>query len=197
MKKRHPHPAALHRSRGVMPEGFEFPQRPLFNNQPAELWVPIALFEHHDPLRTTDDATARRLHARGIPLSAIHDALVLGALRKYRSWLEGGAIATLRYFEPIVEEVVNKPLPAGYDQHLRDKLKNFGRSGSMAHTWHRFSSNPRTGGNKLGAVWLRKKVTTNRGEKQRRDDIDVNFLSGGPKESSEVAERSCRNHRGA
>jgi hypothetical protein len=78
--------------------------------------------------RTTDDATARRLHARGIPLSAVHDALVLGALRKYRSWLEGGAgeaIATLRYFEPIVEEVVNKPLPPGYDQYLRDKLQKF------------------------------------------------------------------------
>jgi hypothetical protein len=78
--------------------------------------------------RTTDDATASRLHARGIPLSAVHDALVLGALRKYRSWLEGGAgeaIATLRYFEPIVEEVVNKPLPPGYDQYLRDKLQKF------------------------------------------------------------------------
>lgn len=78
--------------------------------------------------RTTDDATARRLHARGIPLSAVHDALALGALRKYRSWLEGGAgeaIATLRYFEPIVEEVINKPLPPGYDQYLRDKLQKF------------------------------------------------------------------------
>jgi hypothetical protein len=78
--------------------------------------------------RTTDDATARRLHARGIPLSAVHDALVLGALRKYKSWLDGGAgvaIASLRYFEPIVDEVVNKPLPPGYDQYLRDKLQRF------------------------------------------------------------------------
>jgi hypothetical protein len=78
--------------------------------------------------RTTDDAMARRLHARAIPLSAVHDALVLGALRKFRSWLEGGAgeaIATLRYFEPIVEEVVNRPLPPGYDQYLRDKLQKF------------------------------------------------------------------------
>jgi len=78
--------------------------------------------------RPTDDATARRLHARGIPLSAVHDALVLGALRKYTSWLDGGAgeaIATLRYFDPIVEEVVNKPLPPGYDQYLRDKLQKF------------------------------------------------------------------------
>ncbi|MGH8524834.1 MAG: hypothetical protein ACREXY_11635 [Gammaproteobacteria bacterium] len=43
------------------------------------------------------------------------------------------------------------------------------------------------GNNQRG--WLRKKVTTNRDEKQRRDDIDVNFLFGGPKESSEVGRK--------
>jgi len=63
----------------------------------------------------------------------------------------------------------------------------------MARRWRRFSSNPRKGWGKYGAVWLRKKVTTNCGKKQRRDDVDVYipFLVG-QKKVPKWAERSCR-----
>ncbi len=74
-------------------------------------------------------AAARDLHRRGIPLRVIQDAMLMGACRKYTSWFEGRAsepIQTLTYFESLIAEIQEKPLPLGYSEYLREKVKQFG-----------------------------------------------------------------------
>lgn len=71
-------------------------------------------------------ADARGLQRRGIPLTVIEEAMLLGACRKYGSWFEGRTsepIQSLRYFDPLVSEIQQKPLPAGYPEYLREKVK--------------------------------------------------------------------------
>jgi hypothetical protein len=69
---------------------------------------------------------ARDMQRRGIPLAVIEEAMFLGACRKYNSWFEGrGAepIWSLQYFEPLIAEILEKPLPPGYSGYLRKKVK--------------------------------------------------------------------------
>lgn len=73
-----------------------------------------------------DERGARELEKRGVALTVVHDAILLGACRKYISWLNNGPsdpIATLRYFEPLIEEVQERPFPDGYRDHLRFEVK--------------------------------------------------------------------------
>jgi hypothetical protein len=70
--------------------------------------------------------TARLLQGRAIPLDLVLDAMILGACRKFDSWLNGGSpepIKSMAYFEPIIAEIHAKPLPAGYSDHLRNQLQ--------------------------------------------------------------------------
>ena len=74
----------------------------------------------------TDEAEARDLHRRGIPLTVIEEAMLIGACRKYGSWFEGNAlepIRSLRYFDPLIAEIQKEPLPSGYPVYLREKIK--------------------------------------------------------------------------
>jgi hypothetical protein len=76
--------------------------------------------------RSSDEGIARSFYGRGFPLSLVKDALVLGAVRKYASWFNGSShemIASLRYFEPLVEELKDTPFPPGYQEYLLRKLK--------------------------------------------------------------------------
>jgi hypothetical protein len=69
--------------------------------------------------------TARLLQGRALPLNLVLDAMILGACRKFDSWLNGGSpepIKSMAYFEPIIAEIHAKPLPAGYSDHLRNQL---------------------------------------------------------------------------
>lgn len=71
-------------------------------------------------------ADARDLLRRGIPLTVIEEAMLLGACRKYSSWFEGRAsepIQSLRYFDQLVAEIQQEPLPEGYPAYLREKVK--------------------------------------------------------------------------
>ena len=75
--------------------------------------------------------TARGLQRRGIPLAVIEEAMLMGACRKYMSWFEGRAlepIQTLAYFEQLIAEVQEHPLPPGYSAYLRKKVKQFAES---------------------------------------------------------------------
>jgi hypothetical protein len=77
--------------------------------------------------------TARQMQQRAIPLAVIEDALLLGACRKYTSWLNGKAlepIRTLLYFEPLIAEIQEKPFPPGYSAYLRKKVKQLSKSWS-------------------------------------------------------------------
>lgn len=80
-----------------------------------------------------ETAAAHHLHRRGIPVGVIEGAMLMGACRKYMSWFEGRAlepIQSLAYFEQVIAEVQEKPLPPGYSSYLRKKLKEF------AETWN-------------------------------------------------------------
>ena len=71
-------------------------------------------------------AEARDMQRRCIPLAVIEEAMLLGACRKYSSWFEGRAsepIQSLRYFDPLIAEIQNQPLPAGYPAYLREKIR--------------------------------------------------------------------------
>lgn len=73
-----------------------------------------------------DAADARDLQRRGIPLVVIQEAMLMGACRKYSSWFEGNAlepIRSLRYFDPLIAEIQNEPLPSGYPAYLREKIR--------------------------------------------------------------------------
>lgn len=87
-------------------------------------------------------ADARDLQRRGVPLTVIEDAMLLGACRKYGCWFEGRAsepIRSLRYFDQMIAEIQQKPLPPGYPEYLREKIKQLAalwcedvKSGSQA-----------------------------------------------------------------
>lgn len=75
--------------------------------------------------------TARQFHGRTITFCVVQDAMLLGACRKYESWLYGGTrepIRSMAYFEPLVAEVQANPLPDGYSGYLRGKLQRLAQS---------------------------------------------------------------------
>jgi hypothetical protein len=73
-----------------------------------------------------DQCQAQDFQQENIPLSVVEDALLIGACRKYISWLNHGPnepISSLRYFQPLIEEVQERPFPSGYRDHLRRELE--------------------------------------------------------------------------
>lgn len=73
-----------------------------------------------------DVEIARQMQRRGIPLAVVENAILLGACRKYNSWLQGQAlepIVSVRYFEPLIAEIQKEPLPPGYSGYLRKKVR--------------------------------------------------------------------------
>jgi hypothetical protein len=76
-----------------------------------------------------DERFAAELERRGVALRTVEKALLLGAARKYQSWLDGGdraVIGSLRYFEGVISEIEGLP-PVGEDywRYLRGKLRQF------------------------------------------------------------------------
>lgn len=72
-----------------------------------------------------DAQLAQDFQRRGIPLETVQGALLMGAVRKYASWFNGGLpqpIGTLAYFSALVMEIQERPLPAGYDEYLQRKV---------------------------------------------------------------------------
>lgn len=68
----------------------------------------------------------RQMYRKSIPLVVVENAMLLGACRKYGSWLQGQAlepILSIRYFEALIAEIRKKPLPPGYSGYLRKKIK--------------------------------------------------------------------------
>lgn len=76
--------------------------------------------------RAADVEAARALQQRALPLELVQNALLLGACRKYQSWLEGQSLEPIRslsYFDPLLVELQEYPLPAGYADYLRHQIK--------------------------------------------------------------------------
>lgn len=72
-----------------------------------------------------DAQIADQFQRRRIPLELILDALLMGACRKLISLLNGSSgepIASLAYFESLIAEIRERPIPADYREYLRKKV---------------------------------------------------------------------------
>jgi hypothetical protein len=76
---------------------------------------------------TADEILARRWFNAAVPLDRIGQAILLGCARKYVAWRNNqavhGPISTLRYFEPIFEEIEKQKLDPDYWEYLRFKIQ--------------------------------------------------------------------------
>jgi hypothetical protein len=84
------------------------------------------------PLRASaqDQWLARRLHQQGVPLSLVESALMLATLRRLIRSADLPPLAPIRslaYFQPVIAELQQQPLPDGYAEYLRLKLRTLSR----------------------------------------------------------------------
>ena len=82
------------------------------------------------PLRAGphDRERACELRRRQVPFSVVESALLLGSLRRLGRPQDSPPLAPIRslaYFIPVIEELLVTPLPDGYLQYLRDKVRRF------------------------------------------------------------------------
>ena len=73
-----------------------------------------------------DEILARRWLANGISLEQIEQAILLGCVRKYVSWRNNsaqGPIASLHYFESVLEEINRQKIAPDYWDYLRTRLR--------------------------------------------------------------------------
>jgi len=83
-------------------------------------------------IRQPDRLLAARLQARGVPLEAVENALVLAAARRiFRAPGSPplGTIRSLAYFSAVIEEVLELRVSPAYFQHLRHRLQRFTQIG--------------------------------------------------------------------
>ena len=75
-----------------------------------------------------DRQTARTLHNRGVPLDTVEKAFVLAiARRTFRSDADRlEPVRALRYFLPVVQEIVEEPPFPEYLDYLRRRLQDAG-----------------------------------------------------------------------
>jgi hypothetical protein len=101
------------------------------NSNPA-LYVAAVLTLYVDlpdtPLRASvpDQRQARIWFDRGVPLEVVETALLLACLRRTVRPAEAPPLPRVRslaYFQPVIEELLDHPAPAGYLQYLRLKLR--------------------------------------------------------------------------
>ena len=77
-------------------------------------------------VRRPDRMLAAQLHQRGVAVSVIENAFVLAATRRLIRPADApplGAIRSLAYFLPVIEEVLSLRVSPEYFQYLRHKLE--------------------------------------------------------------------------
>ena len=80
------------------------------------------------PLRPSpqDQSMARRLYEQSVPLPLVESALLLASLRRLvrpRDLPPLPKIRSLAYFQPVIIELQQEPLPEGYIDYLRLKFQ--------------------------------------------------------------------------
>jgi len=76
----------------------------------------------------SDQQLARRWCERGVPLRTVETALLLGSLRRLLRPAAAPRLAPVRslaYFQPVVEELLQMPVPDGYCVYLQGKMKAY------------------------------------------------------------------------
>ena len=78
-------------------------------------------------VNTQDQRQAHRWFDRGVSLSVVETALLLASLRRLTR--PPGVpplprIRSLAYFQPVIDELLESPVPDGYLQYLRFKLRS-------------------------------------------------------------------------
>ena len=75
-----------------------------------------------------DRRTALILHSRGVPLDIVENAFVLATARRtFRSDADRlEPVRTLRYFLPVLQEIVQEPPLPEYLDYLRRRLQSAG-----------------------------------------------------------------------
>jgi hypothetical protein len=81
------------------------------------------------PLRANlqDQRAARNWFDRGVTLPVVETALLLGSLRRLmrpRDVPRLTRIHSLAYFQPVIDELLEHPAPAGYLPYLRFKFRS-------------------------------------------------------------------------
>ena len=79
-------------------------------------------------IRRPDRLLAAQLHARGVPLHAVENALVLAASRRLLRPANApplGTIRSLAYFLPVIDEVLDLTISQDYFRYLRRKIQPF------------------------------------------------------------------------
>jgi hypothetical protein len=77
-------------------------------------------------VRRPDRLLAAQLHQRGISVTMVENALVLAATRRLIRRPDApplGAVRSLAYFLPVIEEVLELRVNPDYFQYLRQKLQ--------------------------------------------------------------------------
>jgi hypothetical protein len=74
----------------------------------------------------SDRQLAADFFQRRIPFDTVRSALLLAiAHRLYREGPPLRTIRSLHYFRPVIEEILQQPLPRGYVQYLEYKIASF------------------------------------------------------------------------
>jgi hypothetical protein len=84
------------------------------------------------PLRASaqDQWLARKLYEQAVPLTVVESALLLASLRRLVRPTDLPPLPPIRslaYFQPVIAELQQQPLPAGYIDYLRLKLQTLGK----------------------------------------------------------------------
>ena len=77
-------------------------------------------------VRRPDRVLAAQLYERGVPIKAVENAFILAAARRLirpAGAAPLGAIRSLAYFTPVIEEVLQLRVGPEYFQYLRHKLQ--------------------------------------------------------------------------
>ena len=98
----------------------------------APAWVDAVLLLYvglpETPLRASphDRMVAQRLQRQGVSLSLVEAALLLGSLRRLFRPADLPPLSPIRslaYFQPVITELQQQPLPDGYLGYLRSKVQ--------------------------------------------------------------------------
>jgi hypothetical protein len=102
-------------------------------NSNSALYVNTVLTQYVDlpdtPLRASvpDQRQARSWFDRGVPLPVVETALLLAFLRRTARPSDVPPLPRIRslaYFQPVIEELLENPVPGGYLGYLRLKLRS-------------------------------------------------------------------------